>query len=168
MRITAKVDYAVRLCVQLAADPGRYTKAEELSVAQAVPVQYVLGLLNTLKQAGLVETRRGADGGARLAAPPTEIAVADVLRAVDGPLATVGGRHVEDVAYTGAATAVRDVWVALRVALRSVLEEVTLADVASGTLPPDVAATIADADAWVTRPHGRRTGQRAGVDGRAG
>ncbi|WP_425956907.1 RrF2 family transcriptional regulator [Xylanimonas sp. McL0601] len=157
MRITAKIDYAVRLCVELASryDDGSYAKSDELAAAQQIPVSYVLGILNTLKQTGLVETRRGADGGARLAAPPAEIAVADVIRAIDGPLASVGGRHVEDVAYPGASAPVRDVWVALRVAMRSVLDVVTLADVLAGELPAPVGALLAADDAWRTRPNRR-------------
>ncbi|ROS75446.1 Rrf2 family transcriptional regulator [Cellulomonas sp. PhB143] len=163
MRITAKVDYAVRLCVELAArGEGGYVKADELSSAQGVSLAYVLGILNTLKQAGIVESRRGADGGTRLAAPASEIVVADVIRAIDGPLATVGGRLVESVEYEGRATAVRDVWVALRASLRSVLDTVTLEDVASGRLPEPAASLLADDGAWATRPHGRDT-ERAGV-----
>lgn len=164
MRITAKIDYAVRLCVELAAryESGAYAKSEELSEAQQIPVKYVLGILNTLKQTGLVETRRGADGGARLAAPPAEIVVADVIRAIDGPLASVGGHHVEDVAYAGASAPVRDVWVALRAAMRSVLDAVTLADVVAGDLPASIAQLLAADDAWRTRPN-RRDVVRAAV-----
>lgn len=158
MRITAKIDYAVRLSVELAAryDGGQYAKSDDLATAQQIPANYVLGLLNTLKQSGLVETRRGADGGARLAAPPTEIAVADVIRAVDGPLASVGGRHVEDVTYPGSSAPVRTVWVALRCAMRSVLDVVTLADVLGGTMPASVEALLASDDAWQTRPNRRQ------------
>ena len=157
MRITAKIDYAVRLSVELAAryDGGAHAKSEDLAAAQQIPAAYVLGLLNALKQAGLVVTRRGADGGARLAAPPREIAVADVIRAIDGPLATIGDRHVETVTYPGSSAAVRDVWVALRVAMRSVLDVVTLADVVAGELPAGVAALLGKDDAWTTRPSGR-------------
>ncbi|WP_460533153.1 RrF2 family transcriptional regulator [Humibacter ginsengiterrae] len=164
MRITAKVDYAVRACVELAAryetDAGgtvRWVKADEVSLAQGVPIAFVLGILNQLKQAGLVESRRGAEGGYRLAAPPTDIPIAAVIRVVDGPLANVAGRYVEDVEYGGAAGSVRDVWVALRASMRSVLEHVTLADVQRRSLPEGVRALIADDSAWKTRPNGRST-----------
>ncbi|WP_100422038.1 RrF2 family transcriptional regulator [Sediminihabitans luteus] len=159
MRITAKVDYAVRLCVELAGRdrPEAFVKADDLSAAQDVPVAYVLGILNALKQAGIVESRRGADGGTRLASPAREIVVADVIRAIDGPLATVGGTHVEEVDYGGRATAVRDVWVALRASMRSVLDVVTLEDVARSALPEPAATFLADDDAWATRPNGRAT-----------
>jgi Rrf2 family protein len=155
VRITAKIDYAVRLCVELAAryDDERYSKSDELATAQQVPANYVLVILNTLKQAGLVETRRGADGGARLGAPPSQIVVADVIRAIDGPLASVGGRFVEDVTFPGASAPLRDVWVALRCAMRSVLDVVTLADVVAGKVPEPVAQLLASDDAWRTRPH---------------
>ena len=165
MRITAKVDYAVRAAVELAArystdgDP-RYTKADEVAEAQAAPEAFVLGILNQLKLAGLVESKRGADGGYRLASPPDRIAVADVIRAIDGPLANVAGVHVEDVAYPGAAGQVRDVWVAVRAAMRTVLDETSLAEVAVGPLPEGVRALIADDAAWKTRPNRLRTRPR--------
>ena len=164
MRITAKIDYAVRACAELASrytelpdGSARYTKAEEISDAQGVSTGFVLGILNELKQAGLVESRRGADGGYRLAVSPDRIVIADVVRVIDGPLANVAGRNVEDVSYDGAATSVRDVWVALRAAMRTVLDEVTLSDVVAGALGDDVTALIADEEAWRTRPNGRRT-----------
>lgn len=171
MRITAKVDYAVRAAVELAAryapsidDEPRYVKAEEVSDAQDVPVAFVLGILNQLKLAGLVESKRGADGGYRLALPPERIVVADVIRAIDGPLANVSGSYVEDVSYEGAAVRVREVWVALRAAMRTVLDTTTLADVCSGSLPAGVTALIADDAAWRTRPNRRQTRPRGGRD----
>ncbi|MCL2516223.1 MAG: Rrf2 family transcriptional regulator [Microbacteriaceae bacterium] len=166
MRITAKIDYAVRACVELAARYDdvtgaaagpRWVKADEVAAAQEVSVAFVLGILNELKQAGLVASKRGADGGYRLAFAPAEITIADVIRVVDGPLANVAGRHVEDVGYGGAAGAVRDVWVALRASLRSVLEGVSLEDVATGRLAAPVRALIEGDEAWKTRPHGRAT-----------
>ncbi|PJI90914.1 RrF2 family transcriptional regulator [Luteimicrobium subarcticum] len=162
MRITSKIDYAVRLAAELAAayPSGDWVKADDLARAQDVPAQYVLGLVNTLKQAGLVVTHRGAGGGAKLALPPDRVPVADVIRAIDGPLASVGGTHVEDVEYRGSAVAVRDVWVGLRAAMRSVLDTVSLADVVAGELPPSVAGLIADDDAWRTRPNRRDTRPR--------
>ncbi len=164
MRITAKIDYAVRACAELAARYGSlpdgtigYVKAEDVAEAQGVSSAFVLGILNQLKQSGLIESRRGADGGYRLAYPPERIVVADIVRVIDGPLANVAGQYVEDVVYGGAAAPVRDVWVALRAAMRTVLDRVTLADLVSGTLEPEVRALIADDAAWKTRPNGRQT-----------
>lgn len=167
MRITAKVDYAVRAAAELAARYGEvdeggsgYVKAAVVAQDQGMPLPLALGILNELKLAGLVESRRGSDGGYRLAVPPERIPVADVVRVIDGPLANVAGTYVEELEYPAAAVAVRDVWVAVRAALRSVLDEVTLADLVSGALSPDVRALIAGEDAWRTRPNRRDT--RAG------
>jgi Rrf2 family protein len=171
VRISSKTDSAVRACVELAArhEAGTpFIKATTVAEAQGISVSFVLVILNELKQAGLVESRRGSDGGYRLVAHPRSIVVADVVRAIDGPLANVAGSYVEDVAYGGAAVAVRDLWVALRAAMRTVLDEVTLHDLAVGTMPDAVAALIRDEDAWQTRPNGRRTGAARGgsrVDG---
>lgn len=164
MRITSKVDYAVRACVELAArygsKPGagaQWVKAEDVSAAQGVSLSNVLSILSELKRAELVESRRGAEGGYRLAHPPANIVIADIVRAIDGPLANVAGRHVEDLRYEGAAAALRDVWVALRAAMRTVLDEVTLADVVDHQLPVPVRELVGDDEAWTTRPHGRNT-----------
>lgn len=171
MRITAKTDYAVRACVELAArfhpsggDEHRgegggapYVTAEAIAAAQRVSVGFMLGILNELKLSGIVESRRGADGGYRLAYAPDRIVVADIVRAIDGPLANVAGSYVEDLSYGGAAGSVREVWVALRASMRTVLEEVTLADVAAGKLPKGARALIADEAAWKTRPNRRQT-----------
>jgi Rrf2 family protein len=161
VRISSKSDSAVRACVELAArhEAGTpFIKATTVAEAQDLSLSFVLVILNELKQAGLVESRRGSDGGYRLVAPPDRIVVADVVRAIDGPLANVAGSHVEDVEYGGAAGSVRELWVALRAAIRSVLDEVTLHDLAAGTMPSDVAALIRDEDAWRTRPNRRRAG----------
>jgi Rrf2 family protein len=152
MRVSAKVDYAVRAAVELAAaPPGEPVKAERIAEAQAIPRKFLDTILQTLRQAGLVESRRGPDGGHHLALPAAEITIADVIRAVDGPIVGVGGRPPESVEYTGSATALRETWVAARSALRAVLEEVSLADVASGNLPGVVDRLTADPDAWSRR-----------------
>jgi Rrf2 family protein len=104
-----------------------------------------------LRQAGLIESRRGPDGGHLLARPAAQIALADVIRAIDGPLAGVGGRRPEELEFTGSAEPLRDVWIAVRASLRRVLEDVTLADVAAGELPPHVADLTADPGAWAKR-----------------
>ena len=152
MNISAKSDYAVRAMLTLASDGGsRPVKGETLANAQQIPVKFLENILVDLRRAGLVASQRGAEGGYRLSRPGTQITIADVIRAVDGPLANVRGMRPEAAEYDGAAIALRDVWVAMRAALRSVLEKVTLADVASGTLPAAVRKLTAQEDAWM--PH---------------
>ena len=151
MRTTAKADYAVRAAVELAASGEAPVSAERIAEAQAIPVNFLENILLDLRRAGIVESRRGAAGGYFLAKPADEIALADVVRAVEGPLASVRGLSPDALEYEGSAVPLRDVWVALRSAVRSVLEHVTLADVARGELPPLVAELTADPDAWVRR-----------------
>ncbi len=154
MRITAKVDYAVRATVELASRPaGQPVKGDALARDQGIPQKFLENILGELRQAGIVDSRRGHDGGYWLARPAAEVTVADVIRAVEGPLASVRGEPPEGVAYTGPAESLQRVWIAVRGALRSVVEEVTLADVAAGRLPAPVAERAEDPDAWVTRPH---------------
>ncbi len=153
MRISAKADYAVRATLELAAAPvGVPVKGDVLARAQDIPLKFLENILGELRQAGLVDSRRGQDGGYWLARPPGEVTVADVVRAVEGPLASVRGGPPESVDYQGAARPLQHVWIAVRGALRSVVEEVTLADLATGRLPAHVAARAEDPDAWVTRP----------------
>src|SRR3954470_12730599 len=137
MRITAKADYAVRAAAELAAAEGQGVpiKGEQLARSQSIPKNFLENILTELRRAGIVRTRRGAEGGYQLARPAAEITVADVLRAVEGPLAAVQGSRPETLSYEGAAEVLPEVWVALRASLRSVLEGVTLADIASGKLP---------------------------------
>jgi len=152
VRISAKTDYALRATTQLAAaGDDTLVKAEALSSAQDIPLPFLLSILADLRAAGLVVSKRGGDGGYRLAAPAQDIAVADVIRAIDGPLANIAGALPEHVAYAGPAAALRDTWVALRATIRKVLENVTLADIVDGRLPPDIAALVADDDAWIAR-----------------
>ena len=152
MRVSAKVDYAVRAAVELAAaDPGVNIKAEAIADAQQIPRKFLDNILQGMRQAGIVESRRGPDGGHRLARPAGEIAIADIIRAIDGPLANVGGRYPEDVHPPGAAEPLQEMWIAVRAALRSVLEETTLADVASGELPARVRELSALPGAWERR-----------------
>ena len=152
MRISAKTDYAVRAACELAAaDPGVWVKTEAVAERQGVPLPFLLNILAELRTAGLVQSRRGAEGGYRLAQPPGQIAVADVIRAVDGPLANIAGERPEEVTYSGPAVALRDVWVALRATMRTVLEGVTLADLAAGSLPAEVGALLHDDDVWRAR-----------------
>jgi Rrf2 family protein len=152
MRISAKVDYAVRAAVQLAtADGERATKGDTIAQAQGIPVKFLENILSDLRHAGLVRSQRGAEGGYWLNRPADEITVADVIRAVEGPLASIRGQRPEDITYAGAAEPLAQVWIAVRASLRSVAEHVTLADVASGRLPEHVTRLASDPEAWVTR-----------------
>lgn len=152
MRITAKVDYAVRVCAELAAaEPGEPVKGEALATAQDVPLNFLWSILGELRKAGIVRTQRGAHGGYHLAQPASEITVADVIRAVEGPMATVRGESPERVEYGAAAVALQQVWIAVRASLRSVCEHVTLEQLASGNLPNHVMALVDDPDAWQRR-----------------
>ena len=139
MRISAKADYAVRAAVELAAAPDdKPVKAERLATAQDIPLKFLLGILNDLRRAYLVRSQRGAEGGYALMRPAAQITLADVIRAIDGPLANVHDTSLSDLTYSGPAKNLRDVWMALRTSLRAVLEVVTLADLAAGELPDSV------------------------------
>ncbi|HEX7276551.1 MAG TPA: Rrf2 family transcriptional regulator [Acidimicrobiales bacterium] len=151
MHISAKVDYAVRALLALTAAGGSPVPAEALATSQALPRQFLQNILNQLRHTGLVLSQRGSEGGYRLARPPSEISLADIMRAVEGPLAEVRGDRPESTVYTGPAEHLQEVWVAVRASLRSVLENVSLADVVSGELPPAVMSLTKDPDAWV--PH---------------
>ena len=151
MRTTAKADYAVRAAIELAVSGDAPVSAERIAEAQKIPVNFLENILLDLRRAGIVESRRGAAGGYLLAKPAAEIVLADVVRAVEGPLASVRGISPDALEYEGAATPLREVWVALRAAVRSVLEHVTLADVASGELPPFVGELTSKPDAWIRR-----------------
>jgi Rrf2 family protein len=149
--ISAKADYAARALLTLAAAGGGPVKSEALASEQDLPRRFLENILATLRSAGIVDTQRGAEGGYRLARPASAITVADVMRALDGPLAEVRGERPEDAVYEGAATHLRDVWVAVRAALRDVLENVTLADLVAGDLPPVVRDLLDRPGAWERR-----------------
>jgi len=152
VRITAKADYAVRAAAELAAAEGTGpVKGERIATAQDIPLKFLENILSELRTAGIVASRRGAEGGYWLDRPASEIAVADVLRAVEGPLASIRGTGPERLTYQGAAEVLPQMWVALRASLRIVLEGVTLADLAAGKLPPEVTALADAPDAWVKR-----------------
>lgn len=149
MRVSAKADYAVRAAVELAAAEGRGpVKGERIAEAQGIPLRFLENILLELRHAGLVASQRGVEGGYWLARPARDVSVAEVLRAVEGPIANVRGQRPETVEYAGAAAALRDVWVALRAGLRSVVEEVKLADIVRGELPEGVAALLRAPGAW--------------------
>jgi Rrf2 family protein len=152
VRVTAKVDYAVRALVELAAaGPTTTVKGDAIAEGQGLPLKFLENILAELRRHGIVSSQRGADGGYRFARPPEAVTVADVIRAVEGPLADVHGTPPEDLDPPGAAAPVRDVWLATRVALRSVLERVTIADIAAGSLPDDVARMLDAPDAGKRR-----------------
>jgi Rrf2 family protein len=152
MRITAKVDYAVRAAVELApADRSAPLKGDRIAAAQDIPMKFLENILSELRRAGIVGSRRGADGGYWLARPPAKITIADLIRAVEGPLANVQGVRPEALDYTGSAEPLQRMWVCLRASLRGVLEQVTVADVVAGKLPAKVDRLADDPDAWA--PH---------------
>jgi Rrf2 family protein len=151
MRISAKVDYAVRAAIELAATGGDPIKGEVIADAQGIPLKFLENILGDLRQAGLVRSQRGVDGGYWLGRPAEEITVAEVVRAVEGPIANVRGVGPEQVEYAGSAERLRDVWIAVRANLRAVLEKVTIADLANGDLPLSVEELTSSPDAW--QPH---------------
>lgn len=155
MRISAKADYAVRATLELAASPERApVKGTRLAEAQEIPLQFLEQILLELKRAGIVRTKRGARGGYWLARPAAETTLADVIRAVEGPLANIHDLPPEETRYPGPARRLREVWVAVRVNLRAVLEEVTLAQLVAGELPAEVVELIEQPGAWEARETG--------------
>ncbi len=152
MRISAKADYAVRAAVELAGASGeKPVKAERIATAQEIPLNFLENILGELRHAGIVRSHRGADGGFRLAKPADEVTIADIIRAVEGPLASVRGGPPEETSYPGTSAALPRVWIAVRANLRQVVEHVTVADVASGSLPAAIDKLAEDPEAWVTR-----------------
>lgn len=151
MHISAKADYAVRALLTLATVHDQRMTIEELVASQGLPRKFLEAIMRELRLAGIVVSHRGAGGGHRLAGPADAISVADVLRAVDGPLAEVRGLRPECAAYTGSAQHLGTVWVAVRASLREVLEVVTIAEIVDGDFPAEVRRLISDPDAWISR-----------------
>jgi Rrf2 family protein len=152
VRISAKVDYAVRAVLELAsADGGGPMKGEAIASAQQIPRKFLEAILGDLRRAGIVGSQRGAEGGYRLARPASEVAIADIIRAVEGPLADVRGIPPEAIEYPGVAEPLQRVWIATRASLREVLEATTVADVAAGSLPAAVDELAQRPDAWQRR-----------------
>jgi Rrf2 family protein len=149
MHVSARSDYAIRAAAELAA-AGDAMKGDRIAEAQSIPLKFLENVLLELKHAGIVSSRRGATGGYLLARPANEISLADVIRAVDGPMANVRGQRPEEVEYAGPAASLREVWIAVRASLREVLEATSLADLVAGHLPPRVAELTADPEAWVS------------------
>jgi Rrf2 family protein len=151
VRVSAKADYALRAVIELAAAADGPVKGERIAQAQEIPLKFLENILGDLRHAGIVRSQRGIEGGYWLARPPDEITVAEVVRAVEGPIANVRGMGPEQVEYGGSAARLRDVWIAVRANLRAVLEHVTIADVARGELPAPIEELASNPDAW--QPH---------------
>lgn len=151
MEISAKTDYAVRALLSLAAHAPGLVKSDVVVAEQRLPRKFVESILGELRRAGLVRSQRGPDGGYALAKPPDAITLGTVVRVVDGPLAEVRGLRPHETTYDGVATHLPEVWVAVRAALRNVLDETTLADVLAGDLPPHVRRLVDAPDAWLPR-----------------
>jgi Rrf2 family protein len=155
--ISARSDYALRALVTLAAEPRPMT-AEELARRQGLPLNYLEAILLDLRRAGIVSSRRGPAAGYRFVRPPSQVTPADVMRALDGPLAEIRGVRPEAATYEGAASCLQDLWVALRAGLRSILEGVSLEELAQGRLPESLRELVARPDAWVARPSSHQAG----------
>jgi len=151
VKISAKADYAMRALLELAAADDPPVKGERIAEAQEIPLKFLENILIDLRHAGIVNSQRGPEGGYRLDRPAEEITVADVIRAVDGPLAAVRGERPEALGYEGVAVPLQTVWIALRAGVRSVLEAITVADLVAGRIPRRVAALAEKPDAWERR-----------------
>ena len=151
MRVTAKADYAVRAVIELAGGAGKPVKRDRIVEAQAIPPKFLENILSELRHAGLVESQRGSEGGYWLAVAPEEITVAAVMRAVEGPLASVRSSRPETLKYEGLAQPLQLLWIALRSQIRSVLDRVTIADLVSAKLPAEVVAMTENPDAWISQ-----------------
>jgi Rrf2 family protein len=152
MHVTAKADYAVRAVVELASSSqGSPRKVDDIAQAQGIPVSFLENILTQLRSSGIVRSQRGPEGGYWLALPADEVSLAQVIRAVEGPLVGVRGQRPEEIEYTGSAESLQKVWIALRANLRKVLDDVTVADVAAGRLPKDILALTRAEEAWQPR-----------------
>ena len=151
MKVSAKSDYAVRALLELAQAGDGPVKGERLAQTQGIPLKFLENILIDLRHAGIVRSQRGAEGGYWLARDPDSIYVGEVIRAVDGPLASVRGEAPEDLDYDGAAEHLKTVWIAVRASLRAVVDELTLADVVAGRLPSNLKRLIDAPDAWSRR-----------------
>jgi Rrf2 family protein len=151
VKVTAKADYAVRAVLELATAGDGLVKGERISRAQSIPLKFLENILIDLRHAGIVHAQRGAEGGYRLAREPADVTLGEVIRAVEGPLASVRGEPPESVNYAGSAEHLRTVWIAVRASLRSVLDDLTLAEVVEGRLPENVQRLTESPDAWLRR-----------------
>ena len=151
VKVTAKADYAVRAVLELATVDEGLVKGERIARSQSIPLKFLENILIDLRHAGIVRSQRGAEGGYWLARSPDSIYVGEVIRAVDGPLASVRGEAPEELDYDGAAEHLQTVWIAVRASIRSVVDELTLADVVAGRLPTRLRRLLDAPDAWSRR-----------------
>ena len=151
MKVTAKADYALRAALELATADDGLVKGERISRAQGIPLKFLENILIDLRHAGIVHAQRGAEGGYRLAREAADVTLGDVIRAVEGPLASVRGEPPESVSYDGAAEHLQTVWIAVRASLRTVLDDLTLAEVVEGRLPQNVKRLTEPPEAWLRR-----------------
>jgi Rrf2 family protein len=151
VKVTAKAEYAVRAMLELTATEDGLVKGERIARSQGIPLKFLENILVDLRHADLVHAQRGAEGGYRLARQPGEITLGEVIRAVEGPLASVRGEPPERMAYEGSSENLRKVWVAVRASLRSVLDDLTLADVVADRMPEHIARLTEAPDAWLRR-----------------
>ncbi len=151
MRVSAKADYALRAMAELAAAPPGPMKGERIAQAQEIPLKFLENILIDLRHAGIVRSQRGAEGGYWLARSPDQVSIGEVIRAVDGPLASVRGEAPEDLDYDGAAEHLQTVWIAVRASLRDVVDELTLADVVAGRMPSRMKRLLEAPGAWSRR-----------------
>ena len=145
MRVSGRIDFAIRAAVELASRAGT-VRLEDIAQAQSLPTEYVRSAMRDLRRSGIVGSRRGHDGGYYLIRDPSDVTLADIIRAVDGPLTEVRGERPDRVTYTGSAAPVKDVWLALRVNERRILESVSVADIVTGQLPNAVTEALATID----------------------
>lgn len=151
MRVSARADYALRAAAELATvAPDQRLKRDALATRQDIPLEFLESVLLDLKHAGIVQSQRGASGGFRLARPPDEISLADVIRAVDGPMSDVRGDRPERIEYRGAAHHLQHIWIALRASLREILEGTSLQDLVDGKLSPEIRRLVDMPDAWIS------------------
>jgi Rrf2 family protein len=151
VKVTAKADYAVRATLELAQVEDGLVKGERIAQAQSIPLKFLENILIDLRHSGIVHAQRGAEGGYRLARDPSDITLGEVIRAVEGPLASVRGEPPEAVSYDGAAENLQTIWIAVRASLRSVLDDITLSEVVEGRLPQRVRQLTEQPDAWSRR-----------------
>jgi Rrf2 family protein len=149
MRLSARADYALRAAIELAASREGHVTSDQLAKAQQIPAKFLEAILTQLRRAGLVRSQRGPDGGFWLARPAEEISLADIIRAIVGPLLGVRGERPENLGYIGAAEPLQDVWIALRANERAILEEVTLEHIVARQLPESVRTLADNPEAWV-------------------
>jgi Rrf2 family protein len=151
VKVTAKAEYAVRAMLELTTTEEGLLKGERIARSQGIPLKFLENILVDLRHADLVHAQRGAEGGYRLAREPEEITLGEVIRAVEGPLASVRGEPPERMAYEGSSENLRKVWVAVRASLRSVLDDLTLADVVADRMPDHIRRLTEAPDAWLRR-----------------